>query len=93
MKRKTRESKKDRVRKGVSGRGRWRERCEVNCEIKLEVKTAEMIKNARGAVRLFPTFNEHFDSMFLSYYVRHHCTLFRRNMSSEFFTKTQLLHF
>jgi len=57
VKRKTRESKKDRVRKGVSGRGRWRERCEVNCEIKLEVKTAEMIKNARGAVRLFPTFN------------------------------------
>lgn len=50
MKRKACERKKDRVRKGVSGRGRWRERCEVNCEIKLEVKTAEMFKSARGCV-------------------------------------------
>lgn len=50
MKRKARERKKDRVRKGVSGRGRWRERCEVNCEIKLEVKTAEMFKSTRGCV-------------------------------------------
>lgn len=49
MKRNVRVRKKNRVRKGVSGRGRRRggerERCEVNREITLEVKSAEMFKS------------------------------------------------
>lgn len=42
----------------------------MNCEIKLEVKTTEMFKNARGAVRLFPTFNTNILIVFQSYCVR-----------------------